>query len=440
MKSKFTLNSLRFTLWLTCLVSLVGCDQLFEQPKPIDNAPEQIDVNAESLLSAANLYVYTQMSDALGQAQELDAIITSFLHHPNPGSLEEAQAAWIKTYSAYVKVSFFSQVPRFEKPQFREQQDTYARIQERIDSWPIEPGYIDYLPMYPLSGIINDLTLKMNEADISAQHGFSDMRFASIGFHPMEFLLFGADGKRSAKDFIPQENSIEVVSADTAIKEGEADELNSEVSHSESANTEIHEHVHLEINSPQNHNRRRDYLRLLSGMIVINLQKLSDRWEPAHGYYAKQWRQTQPEQQTVNLTLIYQALLDAIQETLLEKHVTILMNQKQVDDLRSPFSSQDVNNMHDLVLGIESLFNMEGGLLDEIKLQDAETADKSTALFKRLLLGISKLPNDIASQPLAKRQTLLAPIQEKVLQLLEQLYKGAEILRLPIRALPVSTS
>ena len=116
------------------------------------------------------------------------------------------------------------------------------------------------------------------------------------------------------------------------------------------------------------------------------------------------------------------------------------MNQKQVDDLRSPFSSQDVNNMHDLVLGIESLFNMEGGLLDEIKLQDAETADKSTALFKRLLLGISKLPNDIASQPLAKRQTLLAPIQEKVLQLLEQLYKGAEILRLPIRALPVSTS
>jgi putative iron-regulated protein len=196
LKSKFTLNSFRFTVWLTCLVSLVGCDQLFEQPKPIDNAPEQIDVNAESLLSAANLYVYTQMSDALGQAQELDAIITSFLHHPNPGSLEEAQAAWIKTYSAYVKVSFFSQVPRFEKPQFREQQDTYARIQERIDSWPIEPGYIDYLPMYPLSGIINDLTLKMNEADISAQHGFSDMRFASIGFHPMEFLLFGADGKR----------------------------------------------------------------------------------------------------------------------------------------------------------------------------------------------------------------------------------------------------
>ncbi|WP_283788568.1 imelysin family protein [Bermanella sp. WJH001] len=434
MKSNITLSSLQFTFWLTLVLSLSGCDQFFDKPKHVENTPVIADINSESLLSAANLYVYTQMSDALSKAQELDSIITSLLNQPNPGALEEAQDAWIKAYSAYVKVSFFSNVPRFEKPQFKDQNETYLLIEERIDSWPIEPGYIDYLPLYPLSGIVNDLTLKMNESDISAQHGFSDMRFASLGFHPMEFLLFGVNGKRSAKDFIPQENSIEVVSADTAIKEDDADDLN------EANTSEAHEHVHAEINGPQNHNRRRDYLRLLSALVVSNLQKLTDRWEPAHGYYAKQWRQTQSEQQTVNLTLIYQALLDAIQETLLAKHFAVLMNQKQVDDLRSPFSSQDTQNMHDLVFGIESLFNMEGGLLSEIKLQDAETADKSTALFKRLLLDISKLPKNIDTLTLEKRKALLTPIQDKVFQLLEQLYKGAEILRLPVRALPVSTS
>ncbi len=417
-------------------MSLTGCDQLFDQPEPVETIPQQVEINAQSLLSATNLYVYTQMSDALSQAQALDAIITSFLHQPNPGTLEEAQAAWIKAYSEYVKVSFFTKVPRFEKPQFHDSNDTYTLIQERIDSWPIEPGYIDYLPLYPLSGIVNDLTLKIEKEDISAQHGFSDMRFASIGFHPMEFLLFGVDGKRSAKDFIPQENSIEVVAADTLIKEHDSDELNEP----DSVDTQAHEHTHMEINGPQNHNRRRDYLRLLSGLVVYNLQKLTDRWEPAHGYYAKQWRQTEEEQQTVNLMLIYQATLDTIQETLLEKHFAVLMNQKQVDDLRSPFSSEDVNNMHDLLLGIESLFNMEGGLLAEIKLQDAETADKSTALFKRVLLDISKLPKHMDTLTLGKRKALVAPIQEKVLQLLGQLYKGAEILRLPIRALPVSTS
>lgn len=436
MKSKFNLNVFPIALWLGLALGLSGCDKLFEQPKQAEQAPEQVQVNSEALLSAANLYVYTQMSEALSGAQELDSIITSLLHHPNPGALEEAQAAWIKAYSAYIRVSFFSRVPRFEKPQFRELNDTYSRIEERIDSWPIEPGYIDYLPLYPLSGIVNDLTLKINEEDVSAQHGFSDMRFASLGFHPIEFLLFGENGKRSAKDFIPQENSIEVVSADTAIKEDESDDLN----HSEDKNNETHEHVHVEIDGPQNHNRRRDYLRLLSALVVKNLQKLTDRWEPAHGYYAKQWRQPQPSQQLASLTLVYQSMVDSIQETLLEKHFSVLLNQKQVDDLRSPFSNQDVNNMHDLVLGIESLLNMESGFISALRDQDAESADKMTAVFKRLLRDMKQLPQNLTSLPLDKRKASILPVQEKVLQLLEQLYKGAIILQLPIRALPVSTS
>ena len=436
MKSKFNLNVFPIALWFALLLSLSGCDKLFEQPKQAEQAPEQAQVNTEALLSAANLYVYTQMSEALSGAQELDSVITSLLHHPNPGALEEAQLAWIKAYSAYIKVSFFSRVPRFEKPQFRDQNDTYARIEERIDSWPIEPGYIDYLPLYPLSGIVNDLTLKINEEDVSAQHGFSDMRFASLGFHPIEFLLFGENGKRSAKDFIPQENSIEVVSADTTIKEDDSDEL----SHSDDKNSETHEHVHVEIDGPQNHNRRRDYLRLLSALVVKNLQKLTDRWEPAHGYYAKQWRQPQPSQQLASLTLVYQSMVDSIQKTLLEKHFSVLLNQKQVDDLRSPFSNQDVNNMHDLVMGIESLLNMESGFISALRDQDAESADKMTAVFKRLLRDMKQLPQNLTSLPLDKRKARILPVQEKVLQLLEQLYKGAIMLQLPIRALPVSTS
>lgn len=426
-------------LLIVSALVLSGCDKLFEQPKTTAVTQPQIEVNSDGLLSATNLYVYTQMSDALSKAQELDSIITSFLHHPNPLALEEAQAAWVHAYSAYIKVSYFDQVPRFEKPQFREQDDTYRHIQERLDSWPIEPGYIDYLPLYPLSGIVNDLTLKMEQDDISAQHGFSDLRFASLGFHPIEFILFSIDGKRSAKDFIPQENSVEVVSADTLPKETQEsfDETETE---EDNQDHEAHDHVHVQVDGPQNHNRRRDYLRLLSGLVVKNLQKLTDRWEPAHGYYAKQWRQPQPAQQFASLSLIYQAVLDSLQNTLLEKHIQPLMNQTSPDDLRSPFSGQDVNNMLDLLIGIENLFNMENGFISEIKKQDAETADKLTAQFKRLITDMQSLPKNLAKLPLDKRKALLAPIQDKTLQLFEQLYGTAEVLRLTIRALPVSTS
>jgi len=425
-------------LIIVSALGMSGCDKFLDKPEKIVTSKPVIEVNSDALLSASNLYVYTQMADALTKAQELDAVITSFLHHPNPLALEETQAAWIKAYSAYVKVSFFDQVPRFEKPQFREENDTYALIQERIDSWPIEPGYIDYLPLYPLSGIVNDLTLKINVEDISAQHGFSDARFASLGFHPLEFLLFAENGKRSAKDFIPQENSVEVVSADTAPKESEE---HIEEAMTESADGEaVHDHEHVQVSGPQNHNRRREYIRLLSGLIVKNLQKLADRWEPAHGYYAKQWRQPKTTQQVANLSMIYQAVLDTLQGTLLEKHIQPLVTQNLADDLRSPFAKQDVQNILDLIMGIESLFNMENGFISEIKKQNAETADKLTAQFKRLITDTKALPKNLTELPLDKRKSALAPIQDKTLQLFEQLYVAAEVLGLVVRPLPVSTS
>lgn len=424
-------------LLIASTLVLVGCEKLFDEPKKISQKKTLIDVNAEALLSASNLFIYTQMSEALSQAQALDGVITAFLHHPNPLALEEAQAAWTKTYSAYVKASFFDNVPRFEKPQFKENHDAYKDIQERLDSWPIEPGYIDYLPLYPLSGIVNDLTLKISYEDIVDQHGFSDLRFASLGFHPLEFLLFGIQGERSAKDFIPQENTIEVVSIDIPNKETQA---NAEALEESDSSTEKHDHLHVQVSSPQNHNRRREYLRLLSGLVVKHLQKLTDRWEPAHGYYAKLWRQPKLTQKIVNLSIVYQTVLDTLQYTLLEKHFQPLLTQKDVDDLRSPFSQQDVNNMLDLLGGIEQLFQMENGFISEIKKQDAETADKLIAQFKRLMTDMQRLPKELAQLPIAKRKELLTPIQTKVFHLFEQLHHSANVLRLTVRPIPVSTT
>lgn len=438
MISRHSINLVCKALIIISAIGLSGCDKLFEPPAKVAPTKTLIEVDSDGLLSASNLYIYTQMSDALSKAQALDSIITSFLHHPNPLALEEAQEAWIAAYSAYVKVSFFEKVPRFEKPQFREQNETYQHIQERLDSWPIEPGYIDYLPLYPLSGIVNDLTLNINQADINAQHGFSDLRFASLGFHPMEFLLFAANGKRSAKDFIPQENSVEVVSADTIAKEDA--EPHDDTTEEASENPEAHDHAHVVVDGPQNHNRRREYLRLLSGLIVKNLQKLTDRWEPAHGYYAKQWRQPKAVQQMASLSGIYQVVLDTIQNILLEKHLQPLLTQNTVEDLRSPFSSQDVNNILDVIGGIEALFNMENGFISEIKKQNAESADKLTAMFQRLLTDAKRLPANLGELPLVKRKELLLPIQDKTLQLFEQLYIGADTLRLSVRPLPVSTT
>ncbi len=419
---------------ILCLAlgSLGGCDQFSTAPKETTSAEPKIKLNTNSILSSANLFAYTQMSEALTKAQALDSIIASLLHHPNPLSLEEAQKAWVETYTSYLEISYFWQVPRFEKPQYNEESDTYQILRDDLDSWPIEAGYIDYLPMYPLSGIVNDLTLKITAEGIYEQHGFSDRRYASIGFHPLEFLLFGENGQRSAKDFVPQDNSVETINLDT--KNAEQDPEGDSDQHNQDD-----EHLHNEplVDGPQNHNRRREYLRLLSALNVQRLQKLADRWEPAHGYYAKQWRQPQ---QLENLQRVYQAAVDTIQNEVLDQHLNILLNESDLDDLRSPFSNQDIRNINAIMRGVEILFSTESGFISEIKSREAEIADRLTAQFKRLLRDMKKLPNNLVEKPLQTRKKRLMPIQQNTIKLIELLYSGAAILGIPLRELPVSTS
>lgn len=427
---------------IICLATalLTGCDLFSKAPKKVDSTQaESIKLNTDGLLSAANLFAYKQMSEALSHAQALDAVLASFLHHPNPLSLEETQNAWIKTYQSYLKVSFFHLVPRFEKPSYHDKNDTYQVIQEELDSWPIEPGYIDYLPLYPLSGIVNDQTLKINQPDILQQHGFSDPRYASIGFHPLEFLLFGQEKSRSAKDFIPQDNSVETIELDTTpIKPDHSiDNETAEISEDDTLKSENHRHANPLVNEPQNHNRRREYVRLLSALNVQRLQKLTDRWEPAHGYYAKQWRQPQSLQ---NLQRVYQAAIDTLQTEVLIEHISMMMTSPVLEDLRSPFSGQDIRNIEAIMNGVELLFSAENSFIDAIKLRNAEVADKITAQFKRLLLDIKKLPNSVITDSIESRKKRLTPIQNDTIRLLELLYGGAAELGIPLRELPVSTS
>jgi putative iron-regulated protein len=419
-------------LVLACTL-LSACDQV-SPAKKTETAEVKNKLNGESLLSAANLYAYTQLSETLNKAQALDGLITSLLHHPNPGSLEAAQQAWIETYQSYLTVDFFHAVPRFEKPLHHENGDTYEILHEQLDSWPIEAGYIDYLPEYPLSGIINDMTLKISSEDIIGQHGFSDQRFASIGFHPLEFLLFGQGGQRSAKDFVPQENSIEIIDIDNKTHTDTEHAINADLE--QAAINEPHVHDDNPNLGPQNHNRRRDFLRILSTLLVTDLRKLVDRWEPAQGYYAKQWRQPQ---HTLNVQRVYQVSMNTLQVEILDKHLFPLLNENELEDLRSPFANKDSANMLAILQGINDLFHVENGFISELHTREPSAAKSISVQFEKLLLETQRFPTDLTAKSLSSRKEIITPVQQDLLKLLESLYAGAEVLELPLAPLPVST-
>ena len=446
MKTQFAFTQRNYLMRSLVIILACAFISACDQSGPSKKA-EVIEVkaklNGESLLSAANLYAYTQLSDTLNKAQILDGLITAFLLHPNPGSLESAQTAWVTTYQSYLTVDFFHAIPRFEKPLYHENGDTYQILHEQLDSWPIEAGYIDYLPEYPLSGIVNDMTLKISSEDIISQHGFSDQRFASIGFHPLEFLLFGQNGQRSAKDFIPQENSIEIVDiGNKTHSQGDHTLDNTSTEHpnlseaEEAAKEAPHVHDDNPNLGPQNHNRRRDFLRALNTILVTDLRKLVDRWEPAQGYYAKQWRQPQ---HTKNVQRIYQASMNTLQEELLDRHLFPLLNEDELEDLRSPFANKDSENMLAILQGINDLFHVENGFISELTTREPSAAKAISLQFDKIISETKRFPENLTSETIHNRKKIIAPVQQNLLELLGSLYAGAQVLDIPLTPLPVST-
>ncbi|ASP37755.1 hypothetical protein CHH28_03285 [Bacterioplanes sanyensis] len=309
------------TLWI------VGCDQTPTAPTQVQTTtPQEVtrqlsdDPALSSLRADLGLMAYTRWSQASQAAQQLDSRIAALLHTPNDALLAEARQAWRQAYSAYLGAQLFTQLPINDPPDWHRQRVDKQSLQERLDSWPIEPGYIDYLPNYPFSGIVNDLALELTPQTLLEQHGFSDASSASLGYHPIEFMLWGDQGVRSAKDFYARANTIATV-----------------------ASVENDQPALPATDRVQNHHRRREYLALVSDQLQKDLQRIQRRWQPSEGYYAQALNDSRPEQ------LLSATLMAA------QRLVSQQLLQQRLDQHSSEFSMTSLDDLQALTDGVFSV-------------------------------------------------------------------------------------
>ena len=59
-----------------------------------------------------------------------------------------------------------------------------------IDAWPIEPGFLDSIPHYNHSGLVNDLTIQINSETLRQQHQITDDSEVALGYHVLEYYAF----------------------------------------------------------------------------------------------------------------------------------------------------------------------------------------------------------------------------------------------------------
>lgn len=328
---------IRLTLFIS-LVLLAACSP--DKQIPVNNKVTEIDSSA--FTAQVGIVAYTSLSHANRAAQILDSKLASFMHHPNPMSRTEIQQAWRGAYDSFLSSLIFSYLPIQDPPDWYSQRIGYQHLLTQLDSWPIEGGYIDYVTGYPFSGIVNDLTLNIDEDSIRSQHGFTDNSNASLGYHALEFMFWGGDGQRSPHDFFPQENTAPVPINDA--------EQSLDSSHAEAINNEA-----LTV-EPQNHNRRRQYTQLLSELLLKDLHRIQRRWEPSSGYYAQLLQQSN-SQNTLQAAFI--AAQDLIKKEVLKKRFQLTSSE---------YSQTSSSDLLALLSGIENWFMPEQADLQEASL------------------------------------------------------------------------
>ena len=175
--------SLAGILCLTLLVA--GCGkQEKASTAAVPMPPREVGsivTNLQTMTTAAN-------QDTLAGTEALVVAVNDFLDSPNEKTRTGLQAAWRKAHLAFAETRALLI-------------ENHDPLLFQIDAWPIEPGFMDSLPQYPESGIVNDFTLKIDKKTLLAQNGITANGEICLGYHPLEYYAFS----RPIKDFVTVE-------------------------------------------------------------------------------------------------------------------------------------------------------------------------------------------------------------------------------------------
>jgi len=176
----------RFYLGAALIAALAGCDRPPEDPPARPPAPQQ---SADAALT-----LETNSGQPLSQRRgEWRDALNALLETPDSATLATADQRWRALYTAFNRhyLTLAAHACAAE------------RMDElhRLDSWPLYPAYVDALPAWPDSGIVNDPALDLTAASLRQQQGATADGEVALGFQPLRLLIAGAEGApRQAPD------------------------------------------------------------------------------------------------------------------------------------------------------------------------------------------------------------------------------------------------
>jgi len=248
--------------------------------------------------------------DTLIGAQDLSQSIDKLIDDPSQASLEQARRAWRAAREPYGQSEAF----RFYEGPI---DDPKTGPEGRINGWPLDEVFIDYVTEEPDAGMINQPKLfpKLTKQLIAEQNERGGEKNISSGYHAIEFLLWGQDrdlkgpGDRPYSDYVTG-----------------ADARNAE--------------------------RRAQYLRLTAELLVEDLSEVSAAWSEAEDSYANKLIALEPDEA---IRRMLKGLSGLAGKELSGERMTVAYTSGDQEDEHSCFSD---NTLRDYITNVEGLENV----------------------------------------------------------------------------------
>ena len=313
---------------------LAGCSDNAAEPQIVETAAEAAPsafelLNPELSASAKEIALeYVQQIDtdfkqAGIEIEKFQSSIATLTDQTNIENLNLSKQAWLNAHSAYELTTLH----RYYATQLMGEQDSLVlmQLQYQINHWPIVPGYIDYVDGYPDSGIVHDINVNLNADSLREQHGSFDVSEVTLGFHAIEFLLWGYDADsvaRPATDF-------------DAVLELTPKEIESGYTLEQLSN-----------------NRRRLFLTVVADTLVNDFLALQSLWlaeEPSIS------QRIESISGTELIVILADSMSAMLTQELLQRSLYPMLNGNFVESVQSPYSRSTQNAVSSQLSGLERL-------------------------------------------------------------------------------------
>ncbi len=299
-------------------IFLISCD---EKNEDTSISKKQVIENYANIASA-------NYQKAYDDAVILETAITTFTTAPTQANFDNAKAKWKIARESYGTTEAF----RFANGPI----DDDNGPEGLLNSWPMDENFVDYVQGAANAGIINNPTLypSIDKGTLEGQNALDiDEKNVSVGYHAIEFLLWGQD-----------------LTAPSANKAGQRPYTDYLTTGGTAANQA----------------RRALYLKVCADLLTDNLLYMVDQWKTG-GAYRTEFLALPENTAIKNIYLGITTLISA--ELPVERMETALGNADQEDE-HSCFSD---NTHRDIILNLEGVINVyqgKYGTIDGASLED----------------------------------------------------------------------